>query len=327
MQQIAQEINLTKEQLLRFYYFLKAGRRLDEHLCALWRQGKIPGGAWSSIGMEATAVGSAMALRPEDYILPLHRELGARLVKGVPMRRIIAQHMGRDGGFTRGREQWHLWGDMSVNMVPPNSNIAATIPVAVGVAMGIKYRREPRVCMVYFGDGATGNGQFHEALNMAGIFKPPVVFIVNNNQWAYSTPLHHTMPTKTIAERAKCYGFAGVRVDGNDVLEVYRHSVEAVERARRGEGPTMIECVTMRMHGHSEADRATYVPKEMLEEWAKKDPVDRFIRFLLEGEHASEAELAEIDRAIEQEIAQATAWAEASPLAPPESVLEGVYTE
>jgi pyruvate dehydrogenase E1 component alpha subunit len=254
--------------------------------------------------------------------------LGANLLRGLTPRRIFANLLGRETGVTRGRDaNLHGMGDLSLNLVGLISHLPHSLPVALGMAMSFVYRGEPRVALTFTGDGASSAGLFHEVLNMAAVYNAPLVVIVENNQYAYSTPLHQQMKDFDIARRADIYGFPGVAVDGNDVEAVYAVTQEAVARARRGGGPTLIEAKTMRMLGHAIHDGAEYVPSELLAEWEGRDPIKRFTARLLDAGVADRAELDEIDHRCEVEVEDAIAFAESSPWPDPAAVRDGVYAE
>ncbi len=319
---------LTPDQKLELYYWMQLTRVFDERMLALWKQGRGVGGTFSQRGHEATSVGAAYALRPEDAIAPMHRDLGANLLRGLTPRRIFANLLGRETGVTRGRDaNLHGMGDLSLNLVGLISHLPHSLPVALGMAMSFVYRGEPRVALTFTGDGASSAGLFHEVLNMAAVYNAPLVVIVENNQYAYSTPLHQPMQDFDIARRADIYGFPGVAVDGNDVEAVYAVTQEAVARARRGGGPTLIEAKTMRMLGHAIHDGAEYVPSELLAEWEGRDPIKRFTARLLDAGVADRAELDEIDHRCEVEVEDAIAFAESSPWPDPAAVRDGVYAE
>ena len=321
-------MDLTREQLLDLYYWMLLARAVDDRLMLLYNQGKILGAAFSQRGHEAISVGAAYALGPDDIIAPMHRDMGSYLVRGMSPRRIMAQHLGRVTGPTRGRDgNMHGLGDLSLGIIGFVSMIPDSLPVTVGVGLSFWLRDEPRVAMTFFGDGATSTGKWHEALNFAGVFKLPVVLICENNQYAYSTPTSRQFAIADIASRAAAYGFPGVIVDGNDVLAVYEAAREAVERARRGEGPTLIECKTMRMRGHAAHDNAEYVPRELLEEWERKDPIQRYEQRLQERGILTPELQQQIQARVAAEVEDAQAFAEQSPLPDPADLEKGVYHE
>ena len=317
--------NPTPAELLKIYYYLKLTRGLEQRVITLYRQGKIIGGVYISAGEEAIAVGSASALDPTDVIAPSHRDLGANLMKGITPKEYLAQYLARQTGLTRGRDGNVHYGDITRGIIGFISPMADLLPVAAGVGLAFKLRRERRVVAAFFGDGASSRGDFHEALNFAAVMKLPVVFICHNNQFAYSTPLERQMAIEHVADRAKAYGMPGVTVDGNDVLAVRTAVAEAASRARQGGGPTLVEGKTMRMRGHAEHDDASYVPAAMLEEWRKRDPIDRFEGYLREQNILNDATASEINLRVSREIDEAAAFAEASPLPDGKDLLDGVY--
>ncbi|MFO7634391.1 MAG: thiamine pyrophosphate-dependent dehydrogenase E1 component subunit alpha [Caldilinea sp.] len=317
---------LTSQHYLELFYWMLLTRIFDETMVALWKQGRGVGGTFSQRGHEAISVGAAYALAPDDVIAPMHRDLGAYLLRGMTPQRIFGNLLGRAGGVSGGRDaNLHGMGDLTLNIVGFISHLPHSLPVALGAAMSFVYRAEPRVALTFTGDGASSAGLFHETLNLAAVWNAPLVVIVENNLYAYSTPLDQQMKSPNIAERAAAYGMAGIAVDGNDVEAVYAVTQEAVARARRGGGPTMIEAKTMRMLGHAIHDGAEYVPKELLAEWEGRDPVKRYRARLLDAGIAEEADLAEIAHRVEVEIANAVAYAEADPLPDPATVEQGVY--
>jgi pyruvate dehydrogenase E1 component alpha subunit len=307
---------------------MRLTRAVDERLLLLYNQGLILGAAFSQRGHEAISVGAAYALGADDIIAPMHRDLGSYLVRGMSPRRIMAQHLGRVTGTSRGRDtNIHGMGDMSLGIIGFVSQLPSSVPVTVGVGLSFWLRDEARVSLTLFGDGGTSAGKWHEALNFAGVFQLPVVLICENNQYAFSTPVSRQFAIKDIAERAEGYGFPGFVVDGNDVLAVYQATVEAVQRARRGDGPTLIECKTMRMRGHAHHDDARYVPVVLLEEWEKRDPIRHYEQVLKEREVLTTPLQREIDERVEAELEEAQAFAEESPLPDPDDLEKGVYHE
>ena len=305
--------------LLRFMLLMRA---TEERALTLYRQGKVPGSYYDGRGQEATCVGSAFALGPRDRACILHRDLGAHLVRGVKPGRVLAQMMGREGGVTRGRDGNMHFGDRELGCVGMVSMLPDMALVACGMALAFQMRREPRVAMTWFGDGSTANGQWHEAMNVAGVRKLPVVVLLENNQFAYSTPNRLEFAADPV-ERAATYGFPGVKVDGNDVEAVFEASAEACERARMGGGPTLIQCETMRMHGHGAHDDMRYVPPDMLEEWAERDPIETYSARLRDDGVGVEA----VERSVAEELERDTEWALAQPMPDPATVTDGVFAE
>ena len=318
-------MTLPRAQLHELYYYLRLNRRVDEQLTNLYRQGKVVGGVYSSLGQEAISVGTAYALGPEDFIGPMIRNVGAMLVRQYRPRDVFLQYMARKDGPTGGRDANTHFGDLARGVVAPISVLGELVPVLAGVGLAAKIRKEKRVALTYVGDGATSTTQFHEGVNFAAVAKLPLIVIAENNGWAYSTPVEKQMAVKDIAERAKAYGIPGVIVDGNDVLAVYEATRAAADRARMGLGPTLIEAKTMRMKGHAEHDDARYVPQDVVEKWRKKDPILRFEKYLAEKKLITASEKAAIEARIEKEIREDVAFAEASPFPPPEDAARPVW--
>lgn len=317
---------INDELLQQAHYWMRLTRALDDRGTFLHKQSKIVGGYFSQIGHEALSVAAALSLGPRDIIAPMHRDLGAYLVRGLTPRRILAQWLGRETGVTRGRDaNLHGMGDLSLGIIGFISHLPASTGVITGVAHAIKLKGEPRVAMCFFGDGSASQGLAHEAMNWASVFKLPMVIICENNQYAYSTPLSRQMAIKDIAQRAAGYAMPGVIVDGNDFAAVYRATKEAVERARAGGGPTFIECKTMRMRGHAIHDNMAYVPKELLAEWEARDPIARIEHVLRSRGLLDDAKLAALLARIEAELDEAQAFAEASPYPDPATMTDGVY--
>ena len=317
---------LTTEQKLEIFYWMVLTRTFDEGMVSLWKQGRGLGGTFSERGHEAVSVGSAYALAPEDIIAPMHRDIGAYFLRGLTPRRVFGNLLGKATGVTGGRDaNIHGMGDLSLGIVGYISHIPMSMPIALGVAMSLKLRKEARVAMTYVGDGGSTAGLWHETLNMAGLYNAPYVLIVENNQYAYSTHVSQQMPIEDIADRAAGYNIPSEIVDGNDVEAVYQATCVAVERARKGGGPSLIEAKTMRMMGHAIHDGAEYVPRELLAEWEKKDPVARYQAKLLAEKVTDSDELNEIRQRAAVEIEDAIEFAEASPLPDPETVMDGIY--
>lgn len=315
----------TPSELLKIYYYLRLTRGLEQRVITLYRQGKIVGGVYLSAGEEAIAVGGASALEPNDIIAPSHRDLGANLMKGITPKEYLSQYLAKQTGITHGRDGNVHYGDIKRGIIGFVSPMADLLPVANGVGLAFKFRRERRVVAAFFGDGASSRGDFHEALNFAAVMKLPVVFICHNNQYAYSTPLEKQMAIEHIADRAKAYGMPGVTVDGNDVLAVRGAVAEAAARARQGGGPSLVEGKTMRMRGHAEHDDASYVPPALLEEWRRRDPIERFEGYLRERGLLDEGTAKEINDRLAKEVDEAVAFAESSPFPDGKSLLDGVY--
>src|SRR5438105_13720640 len=274
---------LTRAQLLELYYWMRLTRTLEDRLVALYRQTKVIGGLFRSLGQEADAVGSAFALRPEDVLSPLIRNLGSMLVKGATPVEILRQYMAKGDPPTRGRELNLNLGDTDRGFIGQISPLGDMVCVMAGVTLSFKMRREDRVGLVYVGDGATSTGAFHEGINFAAVQRCPLVVIVESNGYAYSTPVSQQTAAKELVDKAIGYGVAGERADGNDVIATYEVTKRAVDRARSGGGVTLIELMTYRRKGHAEHDNQSYVPAGEIDRWAaENDPVDRYIKRLLE---------------------------------------------
>lgn len=317
---------LTNAQRLELYYWMRLTRTFDEHMLALWKQGRGLGGTFSQRGHEAISVGAGYTLAPDDVVAPMHRDLGCYLLRGMSPRRIFANLLGRATGVTAGRDaNLHGLGDLSLGIIGFISHLPQSLPVALGVAMSFQYRDEPRVALTFVGDGASSTGPFHETLNMAAVYQAPLVVIIENNQYAYSTPLSEQMRVVDIVRHAAAYDMPGLIIDGNDVEVVYTVVSEAVARARDGGGPTLVEAKTMRMLGHAIHDGAEYVPRELLAEWETKDPIRRYEAVLLAAAVADQAGLDQIGARCTAEVEDAVAFAEASPWPDPAAIAEGVY--
>src|SRR5580704_16895331 len=273
---------LSRQQYLDLYYFMRLNREVEDTMTRLFRQNKIVGGLYSSLGQEAISVGTAYALEKRDWLAPMIRNIGALLVKGVPPRHIITQHMAKFTSPTQGKDGTSHFGDLeNLHIISPISMLGDLIPVMAGVAMAGRYLGQKIVALTWIGDGGSSTGVFHEGLNFAAVQKAALVLILENNQWAYSTPVRRQVPIENLADRAKAYGIASYIVDGNDVVAVYQTAKEAVDRARAGEGPILIEAKSMRMRGHAQHDPAEYVPKEMFEHWKQRDPIEQYEQFLM----------------------------------------------
>lgn len=320
--------NLNPDQLREIYYFLQLNRQLETRLERLFHQGKIVGGLYSSLGQEAISVGAAYALEPKDWLAPMIRNIGALLVKGVPPKDIFTQHMARETSPTRGRDATSHIADLkNRHIAAPTSMLGDLIPVLTGVAMAGRYLGQKIVALTWIGDGGSSTGAFHEGMNLAASQRAPLIVILENNQWAYSTPSQRQVPLRDYAERAKAYGIRSSIVDGNDVLAIYSATTEAVNECRAGRGPWLIEAKTMRMKGHAQHDAADYVPKEMFEYWKARDPIDRYTKYLSERGLLDKKQKSEIDARIERELDADQKFAEESPLPKAESAAQGVYCE
>src|SRR6187551_908279 len=308
------EVGLDREDLFGMYRSMLTTRGIEERGHILYKQGKIPGSFYTGRGNEASAVGVATAMGPDDVGTPLHRDMGVHITRGVEPWRIFAQYMGRADGPTHGKDGNVHMADANLGLLAMVSHLPAMLPVAVGCALAFRIREEKRVALGWFGEGASARGDAHEGMNLAGVRRLPVVFICDNNQWAYSTPTHLEYACETLADRAQAYGFEGVVVDGTDVLAVYREAKRAVEKAREGGGPTLIESMTLRMEGHAVHDDAFYVPKDMFERWAESDPIESFRSWLREHADLSDEQEDEITSGVKRLLNEALQRAEESPL-------------
>lgn len=319
---------LSRDQHLELYYYIKLNRMLDEQLVRLFRQNVVVGGLYSNLGQEATSVGTAYALEKRDWIAPMIRNVGGLLVKGYKPRDILMQYMARYDSPTHGKDGTSHFGDLKIrHVVSPISMLGDLVPVMTGVAIAGRYLGQNIVAMTWVGDGATSTGAFHEGLNFAATQRAPLVLVVENNQWAYSTPVAKQVPIHNLADRAKAYGISSAIVDGNDVVAVYQTAREAVEQCRAGKGPVLIESKTMRMKGHAQHDPAEYVPREMFAYWEARDPVKRYEQYLTENKIWDDKTRAALDARIEKELKEDLEFAEKSPLPPPELAEQGVYCD
>jgi TPP-dependent pyruvate/acetoin dehydrogenase alpha subunit len=321
--------SLTRDQLLELYYWMRLTRTLEERLVALYRQTKVVGGLFRSLGQEGCAVGSAYALERRDAMSPLIRNLGSMLVKGATPLEVLRQYMAKGDSPTRGRELNIHFGDLTDrNFVGQISHLGDMVPVMAGVTLSFRLRGEERVGLVYVGDGATSTGAFHEGINFAAVQRCPLVVVVENNCYAYSTPTARQCAAERLVDKAAGYGIPGVRADGNDVLAAYRATKEAVDRARAGGGASLVELMTYRRKGHAEHDNQSYVPPGEIERWAaENDPIDRYIA-VLTGEHGFDAsELAAADDRVRAEVDAATDEAERSPAPEARDALVGIYAD
>jgi TPP-dependent pyruvate/acetoin dehydrogenase alpha subunit len=319
---------LTRAQHLDLYYYMQLNRQLEERMVRLFRQNKIVGGLYSSLGQEAVSVGTAYAVEKRDWIAPMIRNIGALLVKGVPPRDIFTQHMAKFTSPTKGKDGTSHFGDLKdLHIVSPISMLGDLIPVMTGVAMAGRYLGQKIVALTWIGDGGSSTGAFHEGLGLAAAQKAPFVLIVENNQWAYSTPVSRQVPVKNLADRAAAYGIQSSIVDGNDVVAVFTNTKYAVEECRAGRGPRLIEVKTMRMRGHAQHDPAEYVPKEMFDFWKGRDPIALYEKFLTDNKIWDATVKAELDAKVETLLDGEQQFAEDSPMPPPELAAEGVYCD
>jgi TPP-dependent pyruvate/acetoin dehydrogenase alpha subunit len=319
---------LKKEQCIEIYRWMLLNRRMEAALENLYKQGKVVGGVYFGLGQEACSCASAYALGKDDWLAPMIRNQGSMLVRGFPARDIMMQYMAKAGSPTKGRDASSHFGDHEKrNVVAPISMLGDLIPVVTGVALGARLQGRNIAVMTYIGDGGQSTGVFHEGLNFAAVQKLGLILIVENNLWGYSTPAERQFLVKDLADRAVAYGIPGVIVDGTDPCQVYDVCHQAAERARRGEGSTLIEAKMMRMKGHAIHDAAGYVPKELLEYWRKRDPIARFEKYLLGKKWLTETENKKLIAEVEKQLEEDRNFAEASPMPKPEAAEGGVYCE
>jgi pyruvate dehydrogenase E1 component alpha subunit/2-oxoisovalerate dehydrogenase E1 component alpha subunit len=315
----------TRDRKLELYRWMRLNRTVEEKLVNLYRQGKVVGGLYRSLGQEAASVGTASALERGDVLGPLIRNLGSVLVMGYTTGEVFASFLARESSPSRGREGIHHFGRPERGVVSPISMLGSLIPVMAGVALAGRMQGRRLVAMTYIGDGGSSTGPFHEGLNFAAVMKLPVVVVAENNGWAYSTPIRRQMAAASLAGRAAAYGISAETVDGNDVEAVYAAARRAVDRARAGHGPTLLETLTYRMKGHAEHDHQSYVPAEELAAWGQRDPITLFARRVVEQGAATQGELDAIDASVAAEVEREADLAERSPLPDPHTVSEGVY--
>lgn len=322
-------VDLARAQKLELYYFMRLTRALEERLVNLYRQTKVVGGLFRSLGQEADAVGSAYALdrAKGDILSPLIRNLGSMLVQGATPTEIIRQYMAKGDSPTRGRELNIHFGDLDRGFVGQISHLGDMVPVMAGVALSFKMRKQDRVVLVYVGDGATSTGAFHEGINFAAVQRAPMVVVVENNGYAYSTPTSKQTAAAQFVDKAIGYGIPGERADGNNVIASYAATKRAVDRARAGGGVTLVELMTYRRKGHAEHDNQSYVPPGEIERWERdNDPITRYTG-VLEREGVTLDALADIDARVTREIDAATDAADASPMPEAVDALTGIYAD
>jgi pyruvate dehydrogenase E1 component alpha subunit/2-oxoisovalerate dehydrogenase E1 component alpha subunit len=320
---------MDKGQQLDLLFYMRLTRSLEDRLDNLYKQGKIVGGLFRSLGQEATAVGSAYALDPKqgDILSPLTRDLGALLVMGALPREVFANYLWRATSLSRGRDQNIHITDLKRGFIGTISPLGTLVAVMNGVMLATRMQKKKSVGMVYIGDGGTSTGAFHEAANFASVQNLPLVIVGENNSYAYTTPTTKQMRILNLADRVKAYGMPSEIIDGNDVLAVYSSARRAVDRARDGAGPTFIEAKTFRMRGHAAHDNQSYVPKEVLDQWRKRDPIAHLEKSLKENKVAGEADIEQVNKKVASLLDEELAWAESQPSPVPEDALGGVYAE
>lgn len=318
---------MSSEEDQQLYYLMKLTREFEDRVSKLHRQGKILGGVYSGMGQEAIVVGVCFGLKNEDLISPIHRDMGAFLVKGVDPKLLMAQLFGKKTGLSKGKDSFLHAGDLQRGIFGSTSMLASSLPVATGAALKFRIKKEPYVAIAFFGEGASSRGDFHEALNFAGVRKLPVIYVCENNFYAYSTPQNLQMAVEDVASRAEGYGFRGAVCSGNDLHAVMKTAQAAIERARKGEGPTLIECKTYRYHGHSEHDQPWYRPQEELIEWESRDPIQRFEIYLEKKGFNPDKLKEETEKKVKQVVDEAVKFAEESPFPDGKEALEDLYAD
>jgi TPP-dependent pyruvate/acetoin dehydrogenase alpha subunit len=318
-------MEISDQDLLQMYRWMVLDRVFEERTVELLKQGKLVGFHHPNIGQEAVDVGTCYGLRKDDTIMPTHRGKGKYLMKGVDMKIMMAGMFGRRNGSGKGRGPASHSGDNSIGLLAGTGLIGSGIPISTGAALAMKLQKKDSVALHFFGDGASNRGDFHEALNFAGVHKLPIVYVVDNNCYAMTVPATCAMAIRDIAIRATGYGFPGVVVDGNDLLAVYEAAQKAIARAREGEGPTLVECKTYRWLGHSVNDPAVYRSAEEVESWRERCPIRRFERYLSGKGLLDDVKVKEVYRGVNEEIEKSIRFAEASPLPLPEDTLLDVY--
>lgn len=320
-------VGLSAPQLREILYYLRLTRELEERLSNLYRQGKVIGGLYRSLGQEGESVASAYALEPGDVLSPLIRNLGSMLVRGAEPVDILRQYMAKATGPTAGREMNIHFNDLDLGYLGQISHLGDMVPVMAGIALSFKVRNEPRAGLVYVGDGATSTGAFHEGINFAAVQRLPLVVIIENNGYAYSTPTAKQAAVERLVEKASAYGVPGDTVDGNDVIAVYEATKRAVDRARGGEGASLIEVVTYRRKGHAEHDDQRYQPGEEIAAWELKDPIDRYVAELIRSGWLADAEVKAVAQEARRDIDRAVKECENDPLPDGASALSNVYAQ
>ncbi|MFZ9760245.1 MAG: thiamine pyrophosphate-dependent dehydrogenase E1 component subunit alpha [Candidatus Kapaibacteriota bacterium] len=319
--------SVTNEQRISFLRYMLMAREFDLAMQRLNRQGRAFGGVYSQTGNEATSVGSASALGSDDVLFPMHRNIGGHFVFGQDLDILMKAFLAREGSLMRGTDGTGHYADPSKRIYGNISHLGAMIPVAAGFTMASKLRGEMCVAMTYIGDGGSQTGEFHEAMNFASVQKLPLILIIENNQYAYSSPNSIEFACEQLSDRAKGYGCHGITIDGTDIELVYETTLEAVKRARNGDGPTIIETITMRMRGHAEHDDFSYVPKEMLAHWQNMDPVDRYIEHCIKHKALKKAEIDAMRQHIIQDIRDAIDAVIDLPFPPPEEAFRNVFID
>lgn len=320
-------MNVSKESMKDMYLRMRRIREFETKAQSMFADGKIPGFVHLYLGEEAVATGVCECLQDDDYITSTHRGHGHIIAKGGDLKFMMAELCGKSTGYCKGKGGSMHIADRDKGILGANGIVGAGHNISLGAGLSAQYRGTDQVCVCFFGDGSTNQGTFHESLNLASIWKLPIVFVCENNHYGISMSSDRHMGIKDVADRGAAYGIPGIAVDGNDVLAVNEAAAEAVARARKGQGPTLLECKTYRWRGHFEGDPGNYKPKEEQEAWVKKDPIPRFAAFLKENKILTEAELAALDEQVKNELADAVRFADESPEPAPESVVQDVYSD
>lgn len=318
-------MSVSTQDMIKMYRWMVLTRRFEEKVCELWVKRNAPERQHASIGQEAIGVGVCYGLRMDDFIIPSLRTRAAFLVKGIPLKTILAAFLGKTTPQTGGKQTSHHIGDLDIGVISGSGLVGDTIPIAVGGALACKRQRTDRVVVVFFGDAATNRGDFHEGLNLAAVWKAPVIFVCENNQYGWTLPVSKHMAIDNIADRAQSYGFPGFVVDGNNVIDVFEQTQVALQRARAGDGPTLLECKTYRWRGHSEREVMEYRPAEEIEFWKQKCPIRRLEQKLIADGVLDETQIDQIEHEISEEIRVALEYADQAPFPEPQELLEGVY--
>lgn len=320
------ETSLEKEQLIELYRYLKLTRMFDEKTVRLKKQSKLTGGVFTSLGQEATAVGTAFALEKQDYIAPLIRDIGACFVKGIEPREIFLQYFGRRNAPSRATDVQFHFADFENGMIGPISHLGDLVSVMTGILLASRMQKVDRVAVVYLGEGASSTGAFHEGINLAAVKKLPLITIIENNGYAYSTPTDEQTAAKFFVDKAVGYGVKGMQVDGNDIIACYETMKEAVEYARGGNGSVLIEAMTYRRKGHAEHDNQAYVPEGEKEWWAEhNDPILRYEKFLKDEKIMSQEDMNKMSAEIKEFLDKESDWAESQPLPKAEDAAYEVF--
>ena len=319
------KVRISKEKKLHMYRKMYEIRAFEEKLYYLFLYEDVPGTMHQYNGQEAIAVGFCENLKKDDYITSTHRGHGHCIAKGVDLKKMMAEMFGKSTGVCKGMGGSMHLADFSVGILGAIGIVGAGIPIATGAALSAKMRKSGQVTVCFFGDGAVNEGTFHESLNMAGLWKLPVVYVIENNLYGFSTHIDRVTPITDLSKRADSYGMPGHSIDGNDVFTVYKTAQEAIQRARKGEGSTLVECKTYRFKGHSRFEPASYRTKKELEEWLKKDPLERLKKHLFKEEKVSEKELEKIRTRVDAEIEEAVDFAKKSPDPNPDDALKYIY--